>query len=60
MTETTKDPIKKELFDILACPVCKSDLMYNKDKSGLVCSKCQSKYPIKEGIPILLPPEAQK
>ena len=53
------DPIKKELFDILACPVCKSDLDYNKEKSGLVCSKCGAKYPIKGGIPVLLPPEMQ-
>lgn len=60
MTENNKDPIKKELFDILACPVCKSDLMYNKDKSGLVCAKCQAKYPINDGIPVLLPPEAQE
>ncbi len=52
-----KDPIPKDLFDILACPVCKADLVYNKDKTGLVCTKCKQKYEIKEGIPILLPPE---
>ena len=50
-----KDPIPKDLFDILACPICKSDLRYNKDKTGLVCVKCNKKYPIKKGIPILLP-----
>jgi len=50
-----KDPIPKELFNILACPVCKTDLVYNKDKTGLVCTKCKAKYPIKEGIPVLLP-----
>ena len=55
----TKDPIPKELFDILACPVCKADMVYNKDKTGLVCTKCKNKYPIKDGIPILLPPEMQ-
>lgn len=49
------DPIEKELFDILACPKCKSDLEYNKDKTGLVCTKCKKEYDIKEGIPILLP-----
>lgn len=52
-----KDPIPKELFDILACPVCKADLSYNKDKTALVCAKCKNTYPIKEGIPVLLPPD---
>jgi uncharacterized protein YbaR (Trm112 family) len=52
-----KDPIPKDLFAILACPICKADLNYNKDKTGLVCTKCGLKYPIKDGIPVLLPPE---
>ena len=56
----TKEPIPKELFDILACPICKADLNYNKDKNGLVCVKCKNKYPIKDGIPVLLPPEMEK
>ena len=49
-----QDPIPKELFDILACPVCKADLRYNRSKTGLVCAKCKKEYEIKEGIPILL------
>lgn len=55
-----KDPIPKELFDILACPLDKADLKYNKDKTSLVCTKCKAEYPIKDGIPIMLPPEEQK
>jgi len=55
-----KDPIPKELFKILACLVCKKDLKYTKDKKGLVCSKCKHKYPIKEGIPMLLPYNVSK
>lgn len=53
------DPLPKELFDVLACPVCKGDLTYTKKKDGLHCKKCDYTYPIKEGIPILLPPEEQ-
>jgi len=55
-----EDPIPKSLFDILACPVCKADLNYTKDKKGLVCVKCGLKYPINEGVPVLLPPEEGK
>jgi uncharacterized protein YbaR (Trm112 family) len=50
-----KEPIPKELFKILACPLCKAELKYSKGKKGLVCSKCKKEYPIKEGIPVLLP-----
>ena len=52
-----KDPISKDIFDILACPLCRADLEYTKDKKGLVCVSCSQKYPIKEGIPVLLPPK---
>ena len=50
-----EDPIPKDLFDILACPLCKAELEYTKDRKGLVCSNCNAKYPIKDGIPVLLP-----
>ena len=50
-----KDPIPKDLFAILACPLCKADLRYNKDKTMLICVKCNKKYPIQKGIPVLLP-----
>ena len=55
-----EDPIPKDLFDILACPLCKADLEYTANKKGLFCSKCGAKYPIEEGIPILLPPKERK
>jgi len=51
--------IKKELFDILACPTDKSDLVYINNKKGLQCVKCKSVYTIKKGIPVLLPIEMQ-
>ena len=54
-----EEPLSKDLFDILACPVDKADLKYTKDMKGLECSKCGYVYPIKDGIPVLLPPEMQ-
>ncbi|RLE43079.1 Trm112 family protein [Candidatus Woesearchaeota archaeon] len=47
--------LPKELLEILACPVCKGDLVEKKNK--LVCRRCKIDYPIEDGIPILLPPE---
>lgn len=55
--KTSQGPIPKELFDVLACPLCKADLEYTKDKKGLACSNCNEKYPIQEGVPNLLPPK---
>jgi len=54
-----KDPIPEDLFNILACPICRADLRYTKDKKGLVCIKEGHKYPIRQGIPVLLPQEAK-
>jgi len=50
-----KDPIPKKLYEILACPVCKSNIKYNPNKTSLICLKCNKSYEIKNGIPILLP-----
>ncbi|MBI4141863.1 Trm112 family protein [Candidatus Woesearchaeota archaeon] len=63
MKKTQKEipnPLPAELYSIIACPVDKSDLKYTKEKTGLQCVKCKYIYPIKEGIPILLPPELQE
>jgi uncharacterized protein YbaR (Trm112 family) len=51
------DPIAKELFDILACPVCRGKLRYASDKKKLECEQCRVKYPIENGIPVILPPK---
>jgi uncharacterized protein len=49
-----KETISKELFDILACPECKLELIYNENKTGLICEACDKIYRIKEGIPIFV------
>jgi hypothetical protein len=53
-------PVKKELLDILACPVCKVSVEYNEDEDKLICTKCKRKYPIKDDIPIMLVEEAEE
>lgn len=44
--------LSKELLDILACPICKESLIYEKDT--LTCQKCQRVYPVVDDIPHLL------
>ena len=49
--------IDKELLDILACPACKADVELRDNK--IVCKKCGKKYPVREGIPVMLIDEAE-
>ncbi len=58
---TTNDlPISKGLLDILACPACdeRPSVALSDDQQFLVCTKCTKKYPIKNGIPVMLVEEA--
>jgi len=49
--------IDKELLDILACPACKADIRLEGNR--IVCTKCGRRYPIRDGIPIMLIDEAE-
>jgi hypothetical protein len=49
--------IDDELLKILACPLCKADVILKDEK--IVCTKCHRRYPIKDGIPIMLVEEAE-
>lgn len=56
--------MKKELLDIIVCPVCKGELkLAVAEEKGevitgsLYCARCRVDYPITNSIPNLLPPE---
>ena len=57
--------MKRELVDVLACPVCKGTLELAVEKENerevvsgsLYCGKCGVHYPVVDTIPNLLPPE---
>ena len=57
--------MKKELMDILVCPVCKRELELSVEEENetevvtgsLYCAKCDVNYPIEDTIPNLLPPD---
>lgn len=53
--------VDKELLDILVCPKCKTKVDLVKD-SWLVCRNpdCRRKYPIRDGIPVMLIDEGDK
>ena len=43
-----------KLVEIVACPVCKGKLNYDKDRSELVCRADKLAYPVEDDIPVLL------
>ena len=50
--------IDRKLLEILACPVCKDEV---EEKQGkILCLKCGRKYPIRDGISVVLEEEAEK
>jgi uncharacterized protein YbaR (Trm112 family) len=51
--------IDKELLEILACPKCKGDIEVSASGDGLDCKKCGLRYPIRDGIPVMLIEEAE-
>jgi uncharacterized protein YbaR (Trm112 family) len=48
-----------ELLKILVCPACKGGLDYDTEKETLDCSRCRLRYPIDDGVPIMLVEEAK-
>jgi uncharacterized protein YbaR (Trm112 family) len=60
--------MRKDLMEILACPMCKGELTLTIDEENddevitgtLFCAKCNEHYPIEDSIPNLLPPDLRK
>ena len=50
----------KNLLDILACPVCKGPLVYDKARQELICKGDRLAYPIRDDIPVMLEDEARQ
>ncbi len=52
--------IDSKLLEILACPSCKSKIVLEDDR--IVCTnvQCRLRFPIRDGIPVMLVEEANK
>jgi uncharacterized protein YbaR (Trm112 family) len=51
--------LDSRLLDILACPLCKSPLLYRRDATVLVCRADRLAFPIADGVPVMLEGEAR-
>jgi uncharacterized protein YbaR (Trm112 family) len=62
MTEDTPveaTRIDPKLLEILVCPLTKGRLDYDVEKQELISRQAKLAYPIRDGIPIMLPEEAR-
>ncbi len=57
MTEIRTDP---RLLELLVCPVTKTRLQYDAARQELISKAAGLAYPIRDGIPIMLPDEARE
>jgi uncharacterized protein YbaR (Trm112 family) len=50
----------KKLLEILACPLCKSSLIYHQNNQELICKADNIAFPVRDGIPVMLEDEARE
>ena len=60
MNETAERPVDRKLLELIVCPVTKSTLEYDAEAQELISRTAKLAYPIRNGIPIMLPDEARK
>ena len=51
--------INPKLLELLVCPLTKTTLEYDRDRQELISRAAKLAYPIRDGIPIMLPDEAR-
>lgn len=58
--ETPPKDVDPKLLEVLVCPVTRGPLVYDQKKGELVSKKAGLAYPVREGVPIMLPDEARE
>jgi uncharacterized protein YbaR (Trm112 family) len=51
--------IDVKLLELIACPISKGPLVFDAARSELVSKSARLAYPVRDGIPIMLPSEAR-
>ena len=62
MSEASSPPgdVDPRLLEVLICPVTHGPLVYDREKGELVSKGARLAYPIRDGVPIMLPEEARE
>jgi hypothetical protein len=59
MSTAETSSVDPKLLEILVCPVTKGPLEYDAEAQELISHQARLAYPIRDGIPIMLPDEAR-
>ncbi len=59
MTDAAAPEIDPRLLEILVCPATHGPLIYDRDAQELISRQAKLAYPIRDGVPIMLPEEAR-
>ena len=59
MTAPAATEIDPRLLEILVCPLTRGPLVYDREKNELISRQAGLAYPIRDGIPVMLPEEAR-
>jgi uncharacterized protein YbaR (Trm112 family) len=51
--------VDPKLLEILVCPLTKTPLVYDRERRELISKKAGLAFPIRDGIPVMLPDEAR-
>lgn len=54
------DEIDPKLLELLVCPLTKTRLVFDRERSELVSDAAKLAYPVRGGVPIMLPSEARR
>ena len=60
MTEAADPQIDPRLLEVLVCPVTHGPLVYNRARQELISPSARLAYPIRDGVPLMLPEEARQ
>ncbi len=52
--------VDPKLLEILVCPITKTALRYDRERGELISDAAKLAYPIRDGVPIMLPDEARQ
>ena len=51
--------LNPEILDVIACPICKGALHYDKNHQVLICKFDKLEFPVKDGVPVMIEEEAK-
>ena len=51
--------LNPKILDVIACPICKGKLHYDKSAHELICNLDRLAFPVRNGVPIMVEKEAR-